>query len=89
MPTLQHDDNADESDAQGSAYDQIALQHGACMFLPGFGSSLGKGSSCARECFDEDEKAEFVSDFGMSIAELQQESTAIWRDPQQLWNRAQ
>lgn len=40
-------------------------------------------------CFDEDEKAEFVSDFGMSIAELQQESTAIWRDPQQLWNRAQ
>ena len=38
-------------------------------------------------CFDEDEKAEFVSDFGKSIAELQQESTAIWRDPQQLWNR--
>ena len=35
----------------------------------------------------EDEKAEFVSDFGKSIAELQQESTAIWHDPEQLWNR--
>jgi hypothetical protein len=38
-------------------------------------------------CFDEDEKAEFINDFGKSIAELQQESTAIWHEPQQLWNR--
>jgi hypothetical protein len=38
-------------------------------------------------CFDEDEKAEFVEDFHMSIADLQRESTRICNDPEQLWNR--
>lgn len=38
-------------------------------------------------CFDEDEKAEFVEDFHMSIADLQKESTRICNDPEQLWNR--
>jgi hypothetical protein len=38
-------------------------------------------------CFDEDEKAEFVQDFQMSIADLQKESTRICNDPEQLWNR--
>jgi len=37
-------------------------------------------------CFDEDEKEEFVQDFGKSIADLQRESTAIWHEPGQLWN---
>jgi len=40
-------------------------------------------------CFDEDEKAEFVSDFNKSIAELQRESTAIWNDPAQVWNKVE
>jgi hypothetical protein len=40
-------------------------------------------------CFDEDEKAEFVSDFRKSISELQRESTAIWNDPTQLWNKVE
>jgi len=40
-------------------------------------------------CFDEDEKAEFVNDFHKSIAELQRESTAIWNDPTQLWNKVE
>ena len=38
-------------------------------------------------CFDEDEKAEFVQDFHMSTADLQRESTEIWNDPKQPWNK--
>jgi hypothetical protein len=38
-------------------------------------------------CFDEDEKAEFVEDFKMSISDLQKESTRICNDPEQLWNK--